>query len=97
MAGPLPTPQNPIATTTRNAPVANVKTSNVVRSTPAALALHAEVNRFGHSEKTVAAVTQNMVSTTLIHAPALPPGTTKGRFTLGYLRRRVRSAGKIRM
>src|SRR6202049_4143029 len=45
----------------------------------------------------VAATTQNIVRMTHTHAPALPPGTTKGRGTLGYLRRRVSSAGKIRM
>ena len=58
--------------------------------------LHVEVNSPGHSENTVAATTQNMVRITQIHAPALPPGTTNGRLTLGYLRRSVRRAGKIR-
>src|ERR1700692_2921268 len=45
----------------------------------------------------VAATTQNIVRMTHAHAPRLPPGTTNGRGTLGYLRRRVIRAGKIRM
>src|SRR5713226_1863658 len=56
-----------------------------------------DVNNPGHSEKRVAAETQNTVRTTEAHIPASPPGTTNGRLTLGYLRRSVIRAGKIRM
>src|SRR5690242_4886338 len=97
IAWPRPTAQKTMATMI-SAPMATaLASSKLKRLRVAWSALQVEVNSPGHSEKRVAAATQNTDSTTQIQAPVFPPGTTNGRLTLGYLRLRVRSAGKIRM
>src|SRR5207245_10217244 len=97
MAWPRPTAQKITASTNRAAMVRSVASSKLNRLRPALSPFQVEVNRPGHSEKRVAAATQNTVRTTHTQAPRFPPGTTNGRLMLGYLRRSVISAGKIRM
>src|SRR5713226_2273096 len=97
MACPRPTAQKTTARTNKAAMVRRVASSKLKRLRPALSPFQVEVNSPGHSEKSVAAATQNTVRTTQTHAPVSPPGTTNGRLTLGYLRRSVMRAGKMRM
>src|SRR5260370_9981673 len=97
MACPRPTAQKTTASTSRAAMVRRVASWKLKRLRPALAPAQVEVSKPGQREKRVAAATQNTVRTTEAHIPRSPPGTTNGRLTFGYLRRRVINAGKIRM
>ena len=51
----------------------------------------------GQTSVMTVTITNSSVITTAAHAPAVPPGTRYGRSAPGYLRRRIVSAGKMKM